>query len=508
MEPSERSNIALLHGGGEPSELRRDPPVNLEAEQALLAAILASNHAYERVADFLRAEHFAQPVHGQIFAACAKLIERGQIANAVTMKNLFEEAEELAEVGGAQYLAKLQSSYVSIINARDYGMTIHDLHLRRELIGLGEDVVNEAFEHDIDVRATDQIEAAEQRLYSLAETGQTEGGLQTFKSALIESIELAEAAHKRTGHVAGVPTLLADLDKMLGGLHRSDLIILAGRPSMGKTALATNIAYNAASATRTETGPDGNPIEQKEVVAFFSMEMSSEQLATRILSQQAKIRGDAIRRGELSDDQFDRVIQFSRALHSLPLFIDDTPALTIPALRTRARRLKRQHGLSMIVVDYLQLMQGTGSSRTDGRVQEVSEITRGLKAIAKDLNVPVIALSQLSRQTEQRDDKRPQLADLRESGSIEQDADVVMFIFREEYYKAREKPSQRATETDDSFGKRRLKYQEDLERTRNLAEVIIAKQRHGPIGTVELFFNPEFTEFDNYESGDHLPDAY
>jgi len=512
MDIADKSNVTPLPGplpgADEGRGSYREPPVNLEAEQALLAAILASNGAYERVADFLRAEHFAESIHGRIYEACGKLIERGQVANAVTLKNLFQEAEELAQVGGAQYLARLQASYISIINAKDYGRTIHDLYLRRQLIALGEDVVNEAFKHDLDVAAVDQIESAEQRLYNLAESGQTEGGLQTFKSALLESIEMAEAAHKRTGHVAGVPTQLADLDKMLGGLHKSDLVILAARPSMGKTSLATNIAFNAATSKRRETGPEGSAIEQQEVVAFFSLEMSAEQLATRILSQQARIRGDLIRRGELSDQQFDQVIEYSRALHTLPLFIDDTPALTIPALRTRARRLKRQQGLSLIIVDYLQLMQGVSQGRSDNRVQEVSEITRGLKAIAKDLDVPVIALSQLSRQTEQRDDKRPQLSDLRDSGSIEQDADVVMFIYREEYYLAREKPSQRANEKDEDFHKRERSYREKLEEKRNIAEILIAKQRHGPIGTVELFYNPQFTEFDNYTPDDHLPDAY
>ena len=507
MDRNQHSNVAALPRTAGDGDSYRRPPVNYEAEQALLGAILANNRAYEKVSDFLRPDHFADETHGRIFEACGKLIERGQIANAVTLKNLFEQDEGLAEVGGAQYLAKLQSSYVTIINAADYGRTIHDLYLRRELIALGEDVVNDAFEQDLDVSAVQQIEGAEQKLYNLAEVGQSEGGFRAFKSAVIEAVEMAEAAMKRDSHVAGVSTGFRDLDKLLGGLHHSDLVILAARPSMGKTSLATNIAYNAASSRRKESAPDGTPIEVPQVVAFFSLEMSAEQLATRIISEQAHVRSDAIRRGEIRDDEFDRVFETSRHLHALPLFIDDSPALTIPALRTRARRLKRQHGLSLIVVDYLQLMQGPPGMRSDNRVQEVSEITRGLKAVAKELNVPVIALAQLSRQTEQRDDKRPQLSDLRESGSIEQDADVVMFIYREEYYLARERPTQRPSETTERFNERHAGYDERLEKSRNKAEIIVAKQRHGPIGTAELHFQGEFTQFNDLISDDHLPDV-
>jgi replicative DNA helicase len=507
MDRSQQTNIAALPQAAGEDDSFRQPPVNYEAEQALLGAILANNRAYEKVSEFLQPEHFADGAHGRVYEACGKLIERGQVANAVTLKNMFEHDEALAEVGGAQYLAKLQSSYVTIINAADYGRTIHDLFLRRELIALGEDVVNDAFEHDMDVTATNQIEAAEQKLYNLAEVGQSEGGLRSFKSAVIEAVEMTETALKRDSHVAGVTSGFRDLDKLLGGLHQSDLIILAGRPSMGKTSLATNIAYNAASSRRRETAPDGTSIEVPEVVAFFSLEMSTEQLATRILSEQAHVRSDAMRRGEIRDDEFDRVFEASRALHTLPLFIDDTPALSVPALRTRARRLKRQHGLSLIVVDYLQLMQGPPGMRNENRVQEVSEITRGLKAVAKELNVPVIALSQLSRQTEQRDDKRPQLSDLRESGSIEQDADVVLFLYREEYYLARERPTQRPSESGERFGERQAGYDDRLEQSRNKAEVIVGKQRHGPIGTIELHFQGEFTQFNDLIRDDHLPDV-
>ncbi|MDH3791733.1 MAG: replicative DNA helicase, partial [Rhodospirillales bacterium] len=458
MDPHGTNNLARLPGAEGTADPYREPPVNYEAEQALLGAVLANNAAFEKVADFLRPEHFAEPVHGRIFEACGTLIERGQIANAVTLKNVFERAEELAEVGGAQYLSELQGNFVSIINARDYGRTVHDLFLRRQLIAIGEDVVNDAFDHDLEAMAADQIETAEQRLYTLAESGQTEGGLKDFKTAVVESIQMTEAAVKRDSHVAGVATGLTDIDKLLGGLHKSDLVILAGRPSMGKTSLATNIAYNAATSRRAERDAEGNLVELPQVVAFFTLEMSAEQLATRILSEQAHVRSDSMRRGEIRQEEFDRLFEVSRALYDLKLFIDDTPALTIPALRMRARRLKRQQGLGLIVVDYLQLMQAAPGSRNDNRVQEVSEITRGLKAIAKELDVPMLALSQLSRQTEQRDDKRPQLADLRESGSIEQDADVVMFLYREEYYLGREKPSQRANESDDAFARRVATY--------------------------------------------------
>ena len=504
MERTASSNVAPLHPDDSGEGALREPPVNYEAEQALLGAILANNRAYEKVSDFLLAPHFADAAHGKIFEACGKLIERGQMANAVTLAHLFDHDETLAASGGARYLAELQKNVVTIINAADYGRTIHDLYLRREVIALGEDVVNEAFQPDLDLDAKDLIEATEQRLYHLAEVGTADSGLKPFKAAVIEAVNMAEQALKRDSHVAGIATGFKDLDRLLGGLHPSDLVIVAARPSMGKTSLAANIAYNAA-ASDSRQGEPGGAAPAAETVAFFSLEMSAEQLATRIISEQAHVRSDSIRRGEIRDDEFDRVFETSRHLHELPLFIDDTPALTVPALRTRARRLKRQHNLGLIVVDYLQLMQGPAGMRNENRVQEVSEITRGLKAVAKELNVPVIALSQLSRQTEQRDDKRPQLSDLRESGSIEQDADVVMFIYREEYYLAREKPSQRMTETTEKFNDRLANYEKRLEEARNIAEIIVAKQRHGPIGTVELHFTGEFTQFNDLARDDHLP---
>ncbi|HTH18211.1 MAG TPA: replicative DNA helicase [Magnetospirillum sp.] len=483
----------------------RTPPHNYEAEQALLGAVLLNNRAFEKVSEFLRPEHFADPVHGRIFAACGKLIERGQIANPVTLKTYFDGDGGLAEIGGTQYLAQLANAVVSIINAEDYGKLIHDLHLRRELIALGQDMVNDAFEAQIDRPAMDQIGTAEAKLYELATTGETEGGFEAFGTVLIETVRQAEEAHKREGKLSGVPSGLIDMDTRLGGLHPSDLLILAGRPSMGKTSLATNIAFNAAKAYKEEIDAVGNKkAVDGAVVAFFSLEMSSEQLAGRILAEQAEISSHKIRQGEMSNEEFERLVIAAQELNRLPLYIDDTPALSISAVRTRSRRLKRQHGLGLVVVDYLQLLRGS-ATHSENRVQEVSEITRGLKALAKELNVPIVALSQLSRQVEAREDKRPQLADLRESGSIEQDADVVMFVYREQYYLERAEPGRRPEESDEKFNERYDSWHKRLMEVVNTAEVIIAKQRHGPVGTVRLSFQGEFTKFgnlDTHHSGD------
>lgn len=508
MEPSLNQPVALSTASESDDLLYRSPPANLEAEQALLGAILANNAAYEKVSDFLLTDHFADPAHARIYEACGKLIERGQVANAVQLKNLFDRDDELAEVGGAQYLAKLQSSIVTIINAKDYGRTIHDLFLRRELIALGEDMVNDAHEHDLDYAAQTQIEAGEDRLYRLAEDGQTEGGLTPFKQAVIESVNMTEAALRREGSIAGVATELGGLDKLLGGFHNSDLLILAGRPSMGKSALATNIAFNVARAQREERDAEGNPVMCPQVVAFFSLEMSAEQLATRILSEQSKVKSDAMRKGELRNEDFDAVFDAAKNLYDLKLFIDDTPSISVSQMRTRARRLKRQQGLSLIVVDYLQLMSPPAGRRAEGRVQEVSEITRGLKAIAKDLNVPVLALSQLSRQVEQREDKRPQLSDLRESGSIEQDSDVVMFVYREQYYLERAEPRQRDDEPADKFAERHDRWLELCDKVYGISDVIVAKQRHGPIGTRQFRFDGNTTSFTDLAPDDRLPDHY
>ena len=479
----------------------RTPPHNFEAEQALLGALLMNNRAIERVSEFLRPEHFANPTHGRIFEACVALTNRNQIANPVTLKTYLAGDIGLGELGGDAYLARLAGAAATIINAQDYGKLVFDLHLRRELIALGEDIVNDAFEADIERSGTVQIEGAEQRLFDLATIGQAEGGLKSFQATVTEAIRQAEAAHKRDGGLSGVTTGLRDMDRKLGGLHPSDLIILAGRPGMGKTSLATNIAFAAAKAYRFETGADGvRRTVDGGVVAFFSLEMSAEQLATRILSEQGKIESHKIRQGQLKHDEFERLVAVSQDLQTLPLYIDDTPALSVSALRTRARRLKRTHGLGLVIVDYLQLLSGTAGKRAENRVLEISDITRGLKALAKELSVPVLALSQLSRAVEQREDKRPQLADLRESGSIEQDADVVMFVFREQYYLQNAEPTRRPEESEERFNTREADWKKRCEEVWNTAEVNIAKQRHGPVGTVRLYFEGQFTKFGDLDT--------
>ncbi|MEX2450168.1 MAG: replicative DNA helicase [Rhodospirillales bacterium] len=478
----------------------RTLPHNIEAEKGLLGAIFVDNRAYERVSEFLRAEHFFLPAHGRIFDACQRLIERGQMADPVTLKPYFEQSEMLAEIGGPAYLIDIAESAVTIINAGEYGRIVYDLHIKRQLVMLGEDMVNRIYGETADESAVEQIEVAEQKLYDLATVGEYGGGFESFKDSILKAIATAEAAHKRDGGLAGVTTGFIDIDKLLGGLHPSDLIILAGRPSMGKTALATNMAYNAAYSYLKSDGQEG------AVVGFFSLEMSSEQLAARIISEQTNISSDKMRKGELTNEEFGRLVVASQELHRVPLFIDDTPALTVSALRTRARRLKRQHNLGMIVIDYLQLISAGPGSRSDGRVQEVSAITRGLKTLAKELDIPVLALSQLSRQVEQRDDKRPQLSDLRESGSIEQDSDVVMFIFREEYYLERGEPIQGQHESEDNYRKKLERWEQRILETRNLAEINVAKQRHGPIGTRKLYFDGTYTRFGDWDR-EHAPSA-
>ena len=480
----------------------RTPPHNYEAEQALLGALLANNEVYNRVSEFLRPDHFADALHGRIYEAIGKLVLRGQIANPVTLKNLFDQDGALSEIGGAQYLVQLAQAVVTVINAEDYGRAIHDLFLRRQLIGVGEDIVNESFTYDPDISAIDQIERSEMRLFNLAEGGQVEGGPKKFTDVLKSALDMAEAAYKRDGHVTGVTTGLRDLDRRLGGLQKSDLVILAGRPSMGKTALATNIGFNAAKAEKDkETGT-------KHRVAFFSLEMSAEQLAHRIMAEESGVSSDRIRRGDVKQDEFASIVEASQRMSSVQFFIDDTPAITVPALRTRARRLKRQFGLDLVIVDYLQLMRSANPKGSENRVQEISEITRGLKAVAKELEVPVVALSQLSRAVENREDKRPQLADLRESGSIEQDADVVMFVYREQYYHERAEPKQRTDESTDAFFKRMEDWKARGERVHNVADVIIAKQRHGPVGTIELQFEGTLTRFSDLIRDENLPDHH
>ena len=483
----------------------REPPHNFEAEQALLGSILVNNAAYHRVAEFLKGEHFADPLHGKLFDSLARLIERGQIVSAITLKTYVEQDEAMKEAGGAAYIAKLAAASVHVIDAGDFGRLVHDLYLLRQLIDLGQDVVNSAFKPTLDETAIEQIEVAEKKLYDLASVGQTDGGFKPFRAALTEATAAAEAAYGRAGKLTGVSTGLFQLDQLLGGLHKSDLIILAGRPSMGKSSLATNIGFNAARAYREEI-VDGKPsAADGAVVGFFSLEMSAEQLATRMISEQAAIPSEKIRKGELISADFDRVLSVSRELEHLNFFIDDTPALSIAALRTRARRLKRTRGLGLLIIDYLQLLSPSGKSRQENRVQEVSEITRGLKTLAKELDVPVLALSQLSRAVEQREDKRPQLADLRESGSIEQDADVVMFIYRDEYYLTREEPKRRTDENDQRYNERYEAWRQRCEQMYGKAEVIVSKQRHGPTGIVRLSFEGQYTKFGDLPADEERP---
>ncbi|MFC4348275.1 replicative DNA helicase [Kordiimonas lipolytica] len=502
-------NDAANDEGGELNY--RQPPHNLEAEQALLGAILVNNEAAQKVQGFLLAEHFYEPVHGRIYESVLKLMDKNQIADPVKLKPYFENDEALTDVGGARYLVRLAASATTIINAEDYGRTIYDHAMRRALIQIGETMVNDAYDAPVDVEASEQIADAEKQLFDLAEMGQAETGAQAFSKALRTAVENIENAYKDPDSLSGVTTGLAALNDKIGGLHNSDLMILAGRPAMGKTALATNIAFNAAKRYADDRLAGIPPEKSKgAVVCFFSLEMSADQLAARILSDRANlvydgpepIQSHKMRQGSLDQRQFEAIARAAIELEDVPLFIDDTPALTIAALRNRARRLKRQHNLGLVVVDYLQLLRGSGKgTAADSRVQEISEITRGLKGLAKELHVPVLALSQLSRGVEQRENKRPMLSDLRESGSIEQDADMVMFVFREEYYKEKEEPSQ-------SDQEKHVQWQAEMENLYGKAECIIGKQRHGPVGTVHLAFEKDCTRFTDLIEEDHLPERF
>lgn len=476
----------------------RQAPQNIEAEQALLGAILVNNEAFYRVSDFLEARHFFDPLHQKIYETTGTLIRSGKIATPITLKTYVDQAIEVGGLTGAQYLARLAAEATTIINAEDYGRTVYDLAVRRALIIIGEDMVNVAYDAPVDSPPREQIETAERHLFELAETGQYNTGFQRFTDAIARAVEMAGAAYQRDGNLSGVSTGMRDLDRMLGGLQASDLVILAGRPGMGKTALATNIAFNIARAYRFEVEADGShKTVNGGVVGFFSLEMSSEQLATRIIAEQSQIPSYKIRRGDISEDEFYRLSDVAREIQALPLYIDDTGGLAIAQLAARARRLKRQRGLDFMVVDYLQLLSGSSKSK-DNRVQELTEITTAMKALAKELNVPIMALSQLSRQVENRDDKRPQLSDLRESGSIEQDADVVIFVYREEYYLKNKEPKPGTDE--------HIKWQQDMERIHGRAEAIIGKQRHGPTGTVALHFDAQVTRFSDLAEIDQLPD--
>ncbi len=477
----------------------RTLPHNLRAELAVLGAILVNNESYHRVSDFLLVDDFFEPVHRRIFQACVERISSGQLADHTTLFHLFEQDETLRELDGAEYLARIARAAESIVHVADYARVVHDLAIKRRLIELGEEVVHEAFDPQARESGIELIEKTEQKLFELAQRGEVRGEFRAFPDVLESAVRLIHSAYNRSGHLIGVPTGLRGLDEKLGGLQRSDLLILAGRPSMGKTALAVTIAANAA-ATRVDDPERSGLKHDRHVVALFSLEMSAEQLATRLLSAEAGIGSDELRRGQLEEDDFHRIVRATQELAARPLFIDDTPALSIAAIRSRARRLKRIHGLSLVVVDYLQLVRGTNAQSQANRVQEIGEVTQGLKAIAKELDVPVLALSQLSRAVEQREDKRPQLSDLRESGTIEQDADVVMFVYRDEYYQSRAEPKQRDGESLEKFNERYARWRERLEESHNKAEVIIAKQRNGPIGIVHLQFDANFGRFRNLEA--------
>ncbi|WP_299741895.1 replicative DNA helicase [uncultured Tateyamaria sp.] len=481
------NEIAAINPTGVAVQDAETMPHSIEAEQQLLGAILTNNDIYDRVASIINPTHFYDPVHARIFEISAARIAKNNLASPVTLKAFMEEDEGLKELGGPAYLARLAGAAISAFAVRDYAQMIYDLAVRRDLIQLGRDISAKAAKVDVASEPKEQIVEAEQALYKLAEQGTSEGGFQSFLKAVTDAVNVANAAYQREGGLAGISTGLIDMDKKLGGLHPSDLLILAGRPSMGKTSLATNIAFNIAKAYKKGLKPDGaEGAIEGGVVGFYSLEMSAEQLAARILSEAAEVPSENIRRGDMTEAEFRRFVDAAKQLEACPLYIDDTAAIPIAQLSARARRLKRTHGLDVLIVDYLQLVRGV----SENRVQEIGEISMGLKAIAKELNIPVIALSQLSRQVENREDKRPQLSDLRESGSIEQDADVVMFVFREEYYKEREKPGDHDLEA-------MAKWQEEMERLHGRAEVIIGKQRHGPIGTVDLSFEGRFTRFGN-----------
>ncbi len=468
--------------------LYREAPNNIEAEQALLGAILVNNDAYYRVSDFLKPVHLYEPLHRKIFEVASEIIRMGKTANPVTIKTFLPAEEKVGDLTVAQYLARLASEAVTIINAEDYGRAIYDLALRRALIQIGEDVVNIAYDAPLDMPPQAQIEDTERRLFELAENGRYDGGFQAFSDAVALAVDMAGAAFERDGNLSGISTGIHSLDSKMGGLQRSDLIILAGRPGMGKTSLATNIAWNIAASYEPEVMPDGSfKARNGGVVGFYSLEMSSEQLATRIMSEQTEVSSSKIRRGDITEHDFEKLVGFSQTMQKVPLYIDQTGGISIAQLAARARRLKRQRGLDCLVVDYVQLM--TGSKKAgENRVQEITEITTGLKALGKELNVPIVALSQLSRQVESRDDKRPQLSDLRESGSIEQDADVVLFVFREEYYVKNMEPR-------DPADPKYAEWEAQMDKVKGTADVIIAKQRHGPTGTVKLAFQAEYTRF-------------
>jgi len=463
---------------------QKQMPCNIEAEQAVIGSILVSNDIYDEIFPIIDAQKFFDPIHAKIFETIENLISKGLLANPITLKNHFENNEGLKELGGQEYLIKITKFSTSIKQAIDYANIVQEMHVRRELIRISESVLDQASSAtEVSTSGEEMIQNAEKSLFDLAERGHFNQSFMKFERALKQTIEMAKSAYQNEEGIVGVPTGLTDLDNRLGGMHKQDLVIIAGRPSMGKTALATNIAFHAAKNIEKKG--------LKSTVAFFSLEMSSEQLSTRILSEQSRIRSNDIRRGKVSEQEFEKFIETSKNIFELPLYIDETPAITIAAISNRSRRIKRLFGLELIVVDYIQLMRSSGSKEYN-RVQEISEITQGLKALAKELDVPVLALSQLSRAVEQRDDKKPQLADLRESGSIEQDADVVMFVFREAYYVERKEPTLGSIE--------HAEWRQKMDEISSLADIMISKQRHGPTGNVKVEFEAMYTKFKNLEN--------
>ena len=475
---------------------------NIEAEIAVIGCLLWDNRNFDKIADFLHEDHFTDNNNKLIFKTIKNLLNKNILVSPITLKNYLENTDN--KFDNVQYLNQIKDSAPSTQNAYQYAKIIYELHIKRSLIGIGQNIVNEAFENEDELDGSDLIENAENDLYNLSQSGNAERKYSSFDHALKNAINIIDESFKRDGKIAGLATGLKDLDKKLGGLHKSDLIIIAGRPSMGKTALGTNVAFNIAKKLKEEEDEFGNKkLIDGGKVAFFSLEMSAEQLATRVLAEQSKISSDKMRKAELSKDDFKKIAQVSSELENLNLIIDDNPILSIPSLRARARRLKRIYDIDLIIIDYLQLMTGSTNVKNDGRVQEISEITRGLKAISKELNIPIIALSQLSRQVEQREDKRPQLSDLRESGTIEQDSDVVMFIFRESYYLERMEPIKKSEEAEEKYLERHHRWRELCEKSYNTAEIIIAKQRHGPIGTIKTHFDPNLTKFSNLTSKDY-----
>ncbi|MCZ2328549.1 replicative DNA helicase [Bartonella sp. F02] len=479
----------------------RQLPYNIEAEQALLGAILINNDALDRVSDFLKPEHFFETLHQKIFDTLSQIITKGRLASPITIKPFIPAEEKIGDITVFDYVVRLTTEAVTIINSEDYGRVIYDLFIRRSLIDLGNQIVNTAFDSPIELTPTQQIESIERHLFALAEKGKYGGGFESFDAAVKKAIDMAGAAKKRSSRLSGIATHIKTLDEKMGGLQPSDLIILAGRPGMGKTSLATNIAFNIANAYSHNTNTKNTAQENEGgIVGFFSLEMSSEQLATRIISEQTETSSSEIRRGNISEEQFSKLLRAMNRLQKAPLYIDQTGGISITQLAARARRLKRQHGLNVLIIDYIQLMTGHSKRSSENRVQEITEITTGLKALAKELNIPIIALSQLSRQVENRTDKHPQLSDLRESGSIEQDADVVLFVYREEYYLKNEEPKIGTPE--------HLKWQAAMDDFFGKADIIIAKQRHGPTGTVRLAFQSEFTRFSDLVENEYLPEQF